>query len=215
VAAGPADHGLEFARRGIEAHVLDAEMAMLDFASLRAASSGLNLTTHCSDMMSFNLPKRFDLVILMLDSISHVYTLDAFVEHLQSVRRHLKKTGTYIIEIAHPSSFLGGKSANPTWVVPATRLGKISVAWGTAQNGIDSLSQIEMISVKIVAIHGNKRVVVRQTVSQRRWTYTETIAAIRLSGVFRVAESHGSFGADSPLDSRRKSWRMIHVLRPS
>jgi hypothetical protein len=116
--------------------------------------------------------------------------------------------------MAHPSSFLGVERTKRKWVVPATRLGKISVSWGTAHNEIDCMNQVERMPALIVATRGGKRVVVRQTITQRRWTYTETIAAIRLSGVFTVAESHGNFNIDSPLDNRRSSWRMILVLRP-
>jgi ubiquinone/menaquinone biosynthesis C-methylase UbiE len=66
LAAGPADHALEFARRGIVATALDLNPSMCHRAEQRARSAQLPLAVVCADMTDFTLDGSYDLALLML-----------------------------------------------------------------------------------------------------------------------------------------------------
>jgi Methyltransferase domain len=55
LAAGPARHAREFARRGVAAMALDSMPSMRDYALERAAHDGVGLTAVCADMCDFQL----------------------------------------------------------------------------------------------------------------------------------------------------------------
>jgi SAM-dependent methyltransferase len=82
LAAGPAEHALELARRGLRATALDKSAAMCGFAAARAEGAGLDLGVVEADMRDFKLPDRFDLAITMLNSLCHLFTLDDLLAHL-------------------------------------------------------------------------------------------------------------------------------------
>ena len=109
LAAGPAEHAREFARRGLEATTLDLSAAMCARARDQAAAAGISLTVVQADMRDFHLPDRFDLAITMLNSLCHLLTLDDLLQHLASVKRHLAPGCLYIIEMAHPADFFAAE----------------------------------------------------------------------------------------------------------
>ena len=107
LAAGPAEHAREFARRGLAATALDLNPEMCAYAAREAARAGVEVEVVRDDMTRFDLGRRFDLVVTMLDSTSHLMTLDAFVAHLRRVAAHLSPGGLYIVEMSHPRDRLG------------------------------------------------------------------------------------------------------------
>src|SRR5579859_66625 len=72
LAAGPAEHAREFARRGVRAAALDASAAMCAYAASRAKADGVPLEVVEGDMRDFRIvaaggaPASFDLAITML-----------------------------------------------------------------------------------------------------------------------------------------------------
>src|SRR6185437_2679519 len=97
LAAGPAEHAREFARRGVAATALDLSPAMCAYA--RERGKGLPLEVVQADMRAFALGRRFDLVITMLDSTAHLMTLDDLVAYLGRVRDHIAGGGLAVIEM--------------------------------------------------------------------------------------------------------------------
>ncbi|HVY61626.1 MAG TPA: class I SAM-dependent methyltransferase, partial [Planctomycetota bacterium] len=90
LAAGPADHAIELASRGLAAGALDREASMCDYAREKAARRGVAVDVSCADMIDFDLGgRRFDLAATMLDSLCHVPTVPALERHLRAVARHL------------------------------------------------------------------------------------------------------------------------------
>src|SRR5262249_3913648 len=109
LAAGPAEHARELARRGLQATALDLNPAMCARARALAPAAGVPLTVVQADMRDFSLPGRFDLAITMLNSLCHLLTLDDMLRHLTAVGRHLDRDGLYIMELAHPADFFGAE----------------------------------------------------------------------------------------------------------
>jgi SAM-dependent methyltransferase len=207
LAAGPAEHAREFARRGVPATALDLSPAMCAYA--REQGSGLPLEVVQADMTGFRLGRRFDLVITMLDSTAHLMTLDDFVAYLACVREHLADGGLAIIEMSHPADRLGDTPrVSNAWTVEKDGL-SAHVRWGEPGDELDPITQIVRDRVTI-AIDGGD--VIEGIVPYRFWTATELTAAIRLTGGLTVEAQYGDFDPEVTLGSPH-AWRMITLLR--
>jgi SAM-dependent methyltransferase len=207
LAAGPAEHAREFARRGVPATALDLSPAMCAYAKERGI--GMPLEVVRGDMTGFRLDRRFDLVITMLDSTAHLMTLDAFVAYLTCTREHLADDGLVVIEMSHPADRLSDTPRVSTaWSVESNGM-SARVRWGEPADTLDPISQIVEDHVTI-AIDGGD--VVQGVVPYRFWTATELEAAIRLAGGLGVQAQYGDFDANVTLGSP-EAWRMITLLR--
>jgi SAM-dependent methyltransferase len=213
LAAGPAEHARELARRGLDATALDLSPAMCARAGDLAAAAGVSLTVVQADMRDFSLPGRFDLAVTMLNSLCHLLTLDDMVQHLDSVTRHLVPGGLYIAELAHPADYLSAERRTSSEWSSDLPDGTVSVRWGGGKDEIDPITQItrEHVSVTYRKRGGAVRTVT-DVVPNRFWSATEMAAALRLAGGLVLAASYGDFDADSPVDAP-DAWRMILVLR--
>jgi SAM-dependent methyltransferase len=207
LAAGPAEHAREFARRGVPATALDLSPAMCAYA--REQGGGLPLEVVQADMTGFRLGRRFDLVITMLDSTAHLMTLDDFVAYLACVHEHLADGGLAIIEMSHPADRLGDTPrVSNAWTVEKDGL-SAHVRWGEPGDELDPITQIVRDRVTI-AIDGGE--VIKGVVPYRFWTATELTAAIRLAGGLRIEAQYGDFDPEVTLGSPH-AWRMITLLR--
>ncbi len=219
LAAGPAEHARNLARRGVDATALDINPAMCSFARDRAAESGDPLTVVQADMRDFRIcdssgPRQFDLAIVMLNSLCHLLTLDDLMAHLASVAWHLADGGLYIMELAHPADCLSRTPRTSSDWVSDIGGGSVTVRWGGPQDAIDPVTQVtqEHVTVTYRKADGSVRTVT-DVVPNRFWTATELDAAIRLAGGFCIAARYGDFD-DVPIDAP-SAWRMILVLRRS
>jgi len=189
LAAGPAEHAREFARRGVRATALDRSPAMCGYAAAQAKSAGVALDVIEGDMRDFRVsaadgePVPFDLAITMLNSLCHLFTLDDLVRHLAAVRAQLAPGGLYIAELAHPADFFAAEPRTSNrWVVDADGV-HADVHWGGKGDRIDPLTQVtrEHMSITATARDGTIRTV-SDVVPNRFWTLTEVTAAIALAG---------------------------------
>jgi len=213
LAAGPAEHARELARRGLAVTTLDLSAAMCARARERAATDAIRLTVVQADMRDFSLPGQFDLAITMLNSLCHLLTLDDLLQHLAAVARHVAPGCLYIIEMAHPADFFAAERRTSSEWTSEVDGGRVSVRWGGGRDEIDPVTQItrEHVSVTYHKRGGAVRTVT-DVVPNRFWTATELAAAIRLAGGFTVVASYGDFDADTPVEAA-DAWRMILVLR--
>ena len=212
LAAGPADHALELAGRGLRASTVDINPAMCARAAERATERGLALAgVHKADMEDFDLGEPFDLVYCLIDSLAHVLDLDRLIAHLACVRRHLAPGGAYVVETLHPADgFRPGTRSDTDWTVDRPGV-SARVRWGRGEP-LDPLTQVtrELVTIDVRAAWGEQRL--EEVLAQRFWTRDELRAAARLAGL-PVSEQYGDFaGAD--LDAPH-AWRMISVLRPA
>jgi SAM-dependent methyltransferase len=212
LAAGPADHSLELARRGIRASTLDLSEAMCKRAAHRAAGMGLVLehVAH-ADMADFALGTTYDLVFCLIDSLAHVLDLDGLISHLAAVRRHLGPGGAYVVETLHPADgFRPGSRTDTDWVAERDGV-RVHIRWGEGDEPTDPITQVTdvLVTMEITGPDGAARV--GEVLAQRFWTRDELRAAARLAGL-HVSAQFGDF-AGGPLDGPR-AWRMISVLRP-
>ena len=213
LAAGPAEHSRELARRGLDATTLDLSAAMCARARELAAADATRLTVIQGDMRDFGLGRQFDLAITMLNSLCHLLTLDDLLQHLAAVARHLTPGSLYITELAHPADFFAAERRTSSEWSSEVDGGTIRVRWGGGTDEIDPITQItrEHVSVTYHKRGGAVRTVT-DVVPNRFWTATELTAAIRLAGGFAVVASYGNFDDGTPVGAA-DAWRMILVLR--
>lgn len=212
LAAGPAEHALEFARRGLDVTALDLNPKMCSYARSKAVAAGLALDVVCADMRAFALPRQFDVAITMLNSVCHLLCLDDLVAHLNAVAAHLVPGGRYVVELSHPADYLSGSPRTSNDWVTETDGNRIAVRWGGPPDHMDPVTQVTQEHV-VVSVHyadGTVRTAT-DTVPSRFWTATELEAAVRLAGGFSVVARYGDFEGD-PLDAAA-AWRMIFILR--
>ena len=102
LAAGPAAHGVELARRGFEVTALDLSSAMVRHAARRGREAGVDLTAATGDMSDFTLDRRFGLILTMAGAVGHLRTEAALGDHFRCVARHLGRGGAYVMETSPP-----------------------------------------------------------------------------------------------------------------
>jgi SAM-dependent methyltransferase len=214
LAAGPADHALELARRGLRSTALDISPAMCQWAASQAGQEGLPLEVVQADMRDFKLAGgTVDLAVTMLNSACHLFTLDDMVAHLGAVAGALVPGGLYVMELTHPADYLGESARTSSeWTIEAGGL-SADVRWGGEGDVIDPVTQVTREQVNITARYadGTTRTVT-DVVPNRFWTATEITAAIRLAGGFTVAATYGDFDDTTPVDAP-EAWRLILILR--
>ncbi len=212
LAAGPAEHSLEFARRGATVTALDLSPAMCARAREKAERDGLDLTVVQGDMRDFSLPRRSDLLITMLNSVCHLMNLDDLVAHLGAAAAHTAPGGLYIMELAHPADlFTRAPRTSAEWDTDAGGR-HVHVRWGGRDDAIDPVTQVTREHVQISVRDAAGTRTVTDLVPNRFWTATEVTAAARLAGGLRVTASYGDF-ADGVAVGAPSAWRMIMVLR--
>lgn len=213
LAAGPAEHARDFARRGLRTTALDLNAAMCAYARRMCPE----LTVVEADMTTFALPERFDLVVTMLDSTAHLHTLDAMVAHFDRAAAHLAEGAVYILEMSHPGDRLSPDASTTTsWTVEKGDV-KAQVHWGDLDDGLDPLTQIVEDHVTIAVTEQGRLRVVEGTVPYRFWTATELEAAVRLAAAehpenaLEIVAQYGDFTDITP--AHPQAWRLITVLR--
>ena len=214
LAAGPARHAREFARRGLAATALDSAPEMLEYAAGLAAQHGLALHTACADMTAFTLPQRFDLAVLPLDSASYLLDNPVALRHLACVARHLNPGGLYVLEMSHPRDAFGvGASHQPHWTTELDGL-RVTMRWGEPGDAFDPVTQIDEVTVSMDwsdAQGSSGRLVERSR--QRRFTANEVDALVRASGAFEIVEWLGALAPPHRFDNVKAARQMIPVLR--
>lgn len=213
LAAGPARHAREFARRGAAATALDSAPSMGAYALDRAHADGLAIDAVCADMADFRLGRRFDLAVLLMDSASYLLDNDSVLRHLDVVADHLVDGGLYVLEMAHPRDAFGlGGSTRSTWTQESDGW-RVTTQWGAEGDVFDPITQVEAVTVTLdwSSPEGSGRLV--ETARQRRFTATELDALVRASGRFEMIEQLGALAPPVPFDNAQAAWRMVPVLR--
>jgi SAM-dependent methyltransferase len=212
LAAGPAEHSLELARRGAQVTALDLSGAMCARARDKAKQAGLPVEVMQADMRDFSLPQPVDLAITMLNSACHLMTLDDLVSHLAAVSEAVTSGGLYVIELAHPADFLTPVARTSSEWDSEVGDRRVHVRWGGGEDVIDPVTQVTREHVQVTVRDTSGARTLTDVVPNRFWTGTEVTAAVRLAGGFAEVACYGDFTDDVSL-SDREAWRMIIVLR--
>ena len=112
LAAAPADHARESARRGLSATALDINPVMCACAQEEAEPRGpAGFDVVEADMRDFKLPVQADLAITMLNSaLPPVHAGRHGQRTWPPSAAHVVPGGLYILELAHPADYLSAAS---------------------------------------------------------------------------------------------------------
>lgn len=206
VAAGPARHALEMARRGLEAQALDLSSAMAAYGRTCAEAQGLSLPYVVADMTKFRLPTRFDLVVCMLCSATHLLTDEQLLKHLKCVAAVLTNTGSYIIELPHPAEQTKPKTSSQ-WTIE-TDTGKLEVTW------VESSRQRDVATMDVCLEFSPTGGGAVQTVTDRvmqRGIAPARLALLAGNAGLCVTNTFGALNEKVAIDDD-DAWRMVAVL---
>jgi SAM-dependent methyltransferase len=95
---------LPLAARGFQITGVDVSPAMLAVARSRVQAAGLEDRVRLvqQDMRELNLEGRFNLAFALVNSFSHMLTIDDQLAALSAVRRHLEPGGILILDLFNP-----------------------------------------------------------------------------------------------------------------
>jgi SAM-dependent methyltransferase len=211
--AGPSLHTIEMARRGIKSIALDISPEMVEYGKDKALKESVTIEYRCGNMIDFLLDQKVDLVATLMDSISYIYTNDEFVKHLKTIAGCLNKNGLYILEMLHPRDLFGvGKSTETNWEMERDKT-KVRVRWGKPEDFFDPITQITQTSVSLEYWDNGEKGAIDDLAPQRKYTYNELIALVKLSECFEMIAIYGAMDFNVPFDNNEKAWRMVPVLR--
>ncbi|EWY39289.1 hypothetical protein N825_07630 [Skermanella stibiiresistens SB22] len=213
LAAGPANHAIELARRGLDAAALDREPAMVRYGSEKAEAAGVRVNYHQGDMTGFSLDRPVDLALLLLGSAACLLTNSAVISCMQRVSEALTPGGVLIIELPHPRELFNIDDATEDgWEV--TRDGtRVRVRWGSPGDSLDPVSQIAQVTTTLTIWDGGRKQVIRDKAFQRRFTVQELDALARASGGLDAVAWFGGLDLDVAIDDPEEAWRMVAVLQ--
>ena len=213
LAAGPARHVREFARRGWRSVALDLSPEMLKYAEAGANAEGLKIETVCADMTDFTLQQPVTLAANLLESLCHLTTNEQVVEHLRAVSRNLLPGGIFVIEMAHPR-YLHEWPCH-RWTSTGDDGTEIDVLYGAKDNPYDWISQQWTVTFRLDIREPGRSPRVVETHSNVRWYLAQELRAlIELSQAFSRTLWFGDMVVPPPpLDSGPASEEMIVVLR--
>lgn len=216
VACGPGLHTRYFAAQGINAIGLDLNPAMLAYAKAQPGGDDRDLSWLLADMRDFTLDAPVDLAYCLMDSLSHLLTLDELLAHLNTIGYYVNPNGLYILEQSHPRDAFADSTPGiePEWEME-DESGEIRVhtCWGQAEDAFDFTTQIGQLTVSMVAYRDNLEIFrTQEQVPSRLWLAGEIDAAVRASKTWRIRERFGAMGDQVAWQSDAPAYRMVSVL---
>ncbi|MDX1556876.1 MAG: class I SAM-dependent methyltransferase, partial [Xanthomonadales bacterium] len=181
LACGPGRYLHEFARGGVHSAGIDISESMCSYASALAAD--LPMDVYQADITGFELGKQFDLILLMLNSVSHILDEGSLSNHFSSVADHLAATGIYVVEASRVGS--DGGEGESSWQQSGPA-GSVSVTW-RSEAGREIGRINGSVYGETVDIHGE--------FPMRQWRTQELTKAARQAGL-KLAAYYGDFSLD-------------------
>lgn len=103
LACGSGTYLIPLAEKGVEAAGIDISAEMLKRAEEKAAARKVKLDLRQGDIRSFELNRKFPLILLIGNSLQHLLTRENIEKCFAAVKRHLTPDGRFIVEVFNPS----------------------------------------------------------------------------------------------------------------
>lgn len=204
---------IPLARDGHPVVALDQAPAMLDRLRQRAAAAPAAVAGRiepvAGDLRTFDVGRRFGLIIAAFNVVEHLYTRVELAAFLARVAAHLEPTGTLAFDVQMPD--LGWLIRDPERRWARTRFTHPTtgrqIVYST-NHDYDPVTQIALIRIYYEPLEGGPTRVVK--LSQRKFFPAELEALLAASG-FRLVERYGDFGG-APLDGAAMSQVLVCQL---
>ncbi len=102
LACGTGRITIPIANEGFNITGLDISEGMLEKAKENARKKKLSIKWIRDDVRTFNLKRKFSLIIFPFNSIAHLHDLESIDSCFTRVRKHLKNNGRFIIDMFNP-----------------------------------------------------------------------------------------------------------------
>lgn len=211
LAAGPARHALEFGRRGYFAAALDLSPDMCTYAAAMAAQNSVPLHVFQGNVRDFTIPHKYDLAMILLNSVGHLYTAKDLSDHLNAVWRHLNDDGLYVIEAHYPPWIERKDIGRSEW--PVDRDGaKLEVLFGEPDDEFDESLKIRKVSIQIKGEVNGKPIQFNDKLTIRSWSAPALEEVFESNGAFEVVTKLGALMPNIQFDDQTCQ-RLVYVLK--
>ncbi len=211
LASGPSRHALEFAHRDYFTAVVDNSTDMCRYAAALAKENSLTLNVYSANMRDFTIPNKYDLAMILLNSIGHLYTVSDLRSHLFAVSRHLNEGGLYVIEAHFPNWTDRTSLKTSSWSVEMKEV-NLRVDFGTPDDDFDLDMLIRNVGLHIYGELRGEAVDFKDTLMLRSWSAEALEEVIRESEAFEIVAKLGSLDPDAPFNPD-VSQRLVYVLK--
>lgn len=192
LAAGPANHAIGLAKRGVSATALDVSQTMSKFARRHARQQGVALKVVTADMIAFRTKQKYDLVINMLDSINQIHRSSDLIKHFRSVADCLADDGIYVLELAKHEK-KGQRIAGSDWKVRQNNT-EVRVHWrplATRANGKNYKLSLEVTTKDLCGVSQFNDIL-----HVRTWYPKDLERILYRVGGFKIVARYGDFRED-------------------
>lgn len=93
---------MELAKAGNNVTGIDFSQEMLSVGQKKAKENNIDIRFIQSDMRSFDTGNNYDLIIIPVNTITHLLTLDDIESFFGCVNRHLRENGRFVIDFLNP-----------------------------------------------------------------------------------------------------------------
>lgn len=213
VAAGPAAHSREMARRGLRSVAVDLSPEMVRLGRRMAREAAVDIAYIEADMTDFALTEPVDLAAMLMASEGYLLDNDAVLAHLACVADALVPGGIYVLEMGHPRDSFGvGTSADSDWVMERDGT-TVHTIWGRDDDPFDPVTQITDVTVTLRWQQGEDHGEITEIAPERRFVPNELRALVTASGRFEIVAELGALDPDLPVSNEKESWRFVPILR--
>jgi SAM-dependent methyltransferase len=198
--AGPALNSEVLAKAGFEAHCVDSNPNMFEFATKRNPNS---LHYHLADVTSFKIDKKFDFAFSLFDSVAYLLTNEQFIKHLRQVAMHLNKGGLYIIEMGHPKCYFSKEG----WISEhhdQNGNDEVKLIWGDAYDHLDPINLILNCTVTVDAEVKGEKVTIVDNALQRIYLFNEIKLLVAQVRAFEIVHWEANLSECFKLFKRSK-----------
>lgn len=96
---------IPLAKEGVDITGIDVSDEMLEEAKLKAENEKLSIDFQNQNIIDFDFEKKFDLILCVHNSFSHVNGLENLRLFFDSAKRNLKENGTFILQVFNPDFY--------------------------------------------------------------------------------------------------------------
>jgi len=196
LACGTGNYLVTLSRHNVDISGLDLSDEMLGGAQKRADEQEVETNLFNGDMRNFSLNERFSLIFIAGNSLQHLNTHEDVGMCFESVRRHLRPGGRFIVEVFNPSLKLLMRDPNERYFVGEYRTEN---GWVVLNENVsyDPATQINHIDWH----YRNQFVKEEQTVSfSMRQFFPQEFDALFACNGFKIEQKYGDFD-ESPFSS--------------
>lgn len=142
LACGSGRLTIPLTEKGFDIKGLDISDEMLALAKEKAETRHVRLDLEKGDMTDFDLGRKFKLIFIPAQSLTHLYTIDQIEKCFACVKKHLADDGRFLIELFNPS--LEILLEKPDKIYPQANIGNVKV---DSKSFYDSATQIKHIEL--------------------------------------------------------------------